>query len=435
MPPSTLSPILEAVEECLATERSIAISIEMPGHVEGPVAISATFMCVGDSPGAALVMVPTARPPRGEDDQTFTIRLIAEVAHELSRPISAILNYTEMALFDPELSAAARARLQMILEQAGLCQRAVRHLLAEGTFSQPFLADIDINDITHRAVRSAEAATAASEVELTLYLATQLPPIAGDPEDLTAVIRNLLENAIQAANGDSPAVALTTEATPAGVRITVTDNGPGIAPEVTSTLFDPFITTKAVGEGTGLGLSIVRRIVNQHDGQVRADSSPDGGARFTVDLPTSDPTSLRPAETLVDDHQPEPASETAETCLVVDDDKSMRGLLREYLGSMGYDVSEARDGAEALRMALAEKYDLIVCDIKMPMMNGADFFRALNEKHPDRAARVVFSTGILPTDKSDAFLRGLPNPRLQKPFRLSALRAAIETVNVTVTGG
>ena len=193
-----------------------------------------------------------------------------------------------------------------------------------------------------------------------------------------------------------------------------------------SRIFEPFVSTKEPGQGTGLGLSISRRIVQEHGGQISADSEPGRGTTFTVELPAGDLPAPRP----------EPAGErpaAAEVAtpqrpgraLVVEDDVSMRKLLTAYLEGLGYEATEAEDGREALEQCRSGSFDVIVCDVKMPEMNGAEFYRSLLEASPDQAARVIFSTGILPIDQSNAFLRTLPNPRLQKPFRLSALREAI----------
>ena len=115
--------------------------------------------------------------------------------------------------------------------------------------------------------------------------------------------------------------------------------------------------------------------------------------------------------------------------MVVDDDASMRSLLAVYLEGLGYETDQAPDGQEALARSLAEEYDLIVCDVKMPRMDGTEYYQALCAAAPERAERVVFATGVLATDESDAYLRSLPNARLQKPFRLAALRRVIADGN------
>ena len=113
------------------------------------------------------------------------------------------------------------------------------------------------------------------------------------------------------------------------------------------------------------------------------------------------------------------------TVLVVDDDESMRKLLVVFLTGLGFEIDEARNGQEALERSLAREYDVIICDVKMPVMDGPSYYRALRAHSPERAQRVIFATGILPTDEGDALLRSLPNARLQKPFHLADLRKVL----------
>jgi signal transduction histidine kinase/CheY-like chemotaxis protein len=421
----TAESIRWTIRQAIDTGEAASTEVRLHTHPVQPLVMSVVPLAAGGARAAVVVFRPCTIEP--DDADAEATQLLAEVAHELSRPIAAVLNYAEMALLDSDLSEPSRARIRMVVEQAKLCRNAIRHSLAMGRFTRPFLDDIDLNEIVGKAAERVRGPV-GDAAALQTSLADELPPISGDPEDLVSVVRNLIENALHATAGmgESGRVLVLTEATPAGVRMTVTDNGPGIDPEVAGKLFEPFVTTKAPGHGAGLGLSIVRRIVRDHDGQIRADNDPGGGARFTVDLPTSVLPLIPP--------QHESASRSAgsqqpRASLVIDDDASMRRLLRSYLEGFGYEVDEAGDGAQALRLALGRYYDIIICDIRMPIMDGMEFFVALRERHPERAARVIMSTGVLPTDAADRFLRSLTNPRLQKPFKLTALRAAIEALD------
>ena len=372
---------------------------------------------------AASSPAPELAPPAllwSEDEhRTETRRVIAEVAHELNRPLAAVLNYAELALLDPDLSDAVRARLEMVVAHAEACRDVIRRSLEIGTAAEN-PEPVDLNRAVRRAVASLAHVIEQRRVDLSLDLAPELPPVSGSLLDLETVVRNLLENALDAAGpaSGSPSVSLATEAAETTVRLTVRDNGPGLDPSVADRLFEPFVTTKDTGQGAGLGLAIVRRIVNEHGGRVTATSPPSGGALFTVDLPpvarAASPVNAVPS------HPPR--------ALLVDDDASMRKLLGAFLETLGYEWAEAEDGREGLDRALAEEYDVIICDVKMPNMDGLAFHNALRQAVPSRAARLIFSTGVVSGDSSDPQLRALPNPRLHKPYRLASLKAALAAV-------
>jgi len=360
-------------------------------------------------------------------------QLLAELAHELSRPLAAVLNYAELALQAPDLPDAARARIEMVVQEAERCGEVLRRFVEIGRPARPYAQSVDLNEIVRRAAAIAGARAAGRRARVSLALDPTLPRVAGDPWELEAVARNVLENAVDAAAEatSDPSVTVTTETLPGVARLTVTDNGPGIPPELRERIFEPFLTTKQPDRGAGLGLSIARRIVHEHGGRIWAEAGDGRGAALMVELPAA-PSPAAPPEvqselaTAGDVGVTSAEGKAApNTALVVDDDVSMRKLLVTYLAGLGYQTVEAGDGEAALAASLGAEYDVIICDVKMPGMDGVAYYRALQERAPARAARVVFATGVLPTDELDGLLRALPNPKLRKPFRLAALRQVL----------
>ncbi len=240
--------------------------------------------------------------PGGPDDdhQAELRRVIGEIAHELSRPLAAVLNYAELALLDPDLSESTRARLGKVLEHAEACRQVVFHSLEIDAATPRSFGPVDLNAAVRRAAASLPQAVGRDDSPLVLDLHPALARVEGSARDLEAAVRNLLENALEATDAAPPGrppprVEVTTAPTKAGVRLTVRDNGPGLDPRIADHVFEPFVSTKDTDQATGLGLSIVRRIILDHRGQVAAGSAPEGGAVFTVDPPARAATPGRPA--------------------------------------------------------------------------------------------------------------------------------------------
>jgi CheY-like chemotaxis protein len=173
------------------------------------------------------------------------------------------------------------------------------------------------------------------------------------------------------------------------VRLTITDTGHGIPPDVLPHVFDPFFTTKRPGEGTGLGLSQVYGIVVQHDGHVDATSTQGEGSTFTLYLPA---LTVEPRET-PGGPLAHMISGTGQVILVVEDAATTRGALRDSLELLDYRVLEAANGEEALTIfeQRADEIALVLSDMVMPRMGGRDLFHSL--KALDPAIKVVMLTG------------------------------------------
>src|SRR6185503_8534817 len=211
----------------------------------------------------------------------------------------------------------------------------------------------------------------------------------------------------------------------------IADNGPGIPQAVADRVFEPFFSTKSEGEGTGLGLSICLGIVKEHGGDMSVDPGGGGrGATFTVELPTG----VRAAP---DPNQPRAASGMSAVAsgeperlrvLVVDDEPHILHYMQATLESWGHEVELAHDGSQALKRALMQPFDLIICDLRMPRLGGREMFRTLAQMHPAVAERIIFATGDTVRGDTLQFLEQLGRPFLQKPFKLDALRRVLAGV-------
>jgi two-component system NtrC family sensor kinase len=181
-------------------------------------------------------------------------------------------------------------------------------------------------------------------------------------------------------------------------------------------VFEPFFTTKPEGQGTGLGLAISQGILREHGGRIMLATEEGNGSTFTVQLPLAT-------------QQPAPPPETGTRApirrlrvLVVDDEPHILHYMRATLEAWGHLPFVASDGEEALALSIAESFDLIISDLRMPRLGGREYYEELARVRPTMAARLVFSTGDTVRGDTLAFLETLDRPYLHKPFSLAELR-------------
>ena len=210
------------------------------------------------------------------------------------------------------------------------------------------------------------------------------------------------------------------------VILEVSDDGPGVPAEMQSKIFDPFFTTKDVGKGTGLGLAVAYAIAQEHGGHISVKPTTSRGATFLLELPVGG-MSVRLPDAL-------PGCPLADVppgtrALVVEDEAALGVAVAEALTDAGFDVQLAADGAEGLARVREQPYDVIVCDLKMPRVDGMTFFRDVGAFNPQLKKRIVFVTGDVAGTDAERFLDESGCRWLAKPFRLRDLvRTARETI-------
>jgi CheY-like chemotaxis protein len=255
-------------------------------------------------------------------------------------------------------------------------------------------------------------------------LAAGLPQVFADGHQVQQVLLNLVINAEQAmlsASGRGVIVVRTWhDADQECVVLEINDDGPGIPDDLQPKIFDPFFTTKEVGKGTGLGLTVAYAIVQEHGGRIRLESRPNAGASFFVELPITG-TKLPPVPTKPIS-QPEPREAVTDaSILVVEDEMALATAVIEALRDAGYTVQHATDGEDALAKVAADAFDLVLCDLKMPRLDGAAFFERLESAAPGLSRRVIFVTGDVAGTAAEKFLVESGCRWLAKPFRLGDL--------------
>ena len=376
-------------------------------------------------------------------------QMVSGIAHELSSPLTSILGYAQRLLLrrEPVLKAA---EAQQIFQEAERATTILRQLLHSARESEPVRRRVSLNQIVSRAMELQRFGLASERVTVALDLESAPPFVQGDAGQLQQVVMNLILNARQAIEEYAQHGTIRVRTKRVDDRwavLEVSDNGPGIPPEILARIFDPFFTTKPAGIGTGLGLAVVLGIVREHGGHVHVKSPPGEGATFSIELPAAAAVNVhvpdRAPQTLVQ-KQPErlPSSEPLEVAhagfplaswaglrvLVVEDEPTVAHLIEDVLEDVGLHVNVMLGGREALQHASRENYELVICDMKMPDVDGRSFYDAIIRRRSELRKRFLFVTGDVLAAHTREFLERNNLPHVAKPFRVEELMEQIQLV-------
>jgi signal transduction histidine kinase/CheY-like chemotaxis protein len=352
---------------------------------------------------------------------------ISGVAHELNNPLATILSWSERISQKSTLEPSVRRGFDIILGEAERAARIVRNLLTFARKRQTTRAMVDINQVIRETIALRSYEQRVTNIMIIDALAAGLPQVFADGHQVQQVLLNLVINAEQAmlsTHGRGILVLRTWhDAERESVVLEINDDGPGIPDEVQPKIFDPFFTTKDVGKGTGLGLTVAYAIVQEHGGRIRLESRPGLGASFFVELPV---TGARTAQPLARPrHTPVDAIEGA-SILLVEDEAALAAAVMDALVDAGYTVEHAGDGEQALAKVRARPFDLVICDLKMPRLDGRAFFQMLSKETPAMVERIMFITGDVAGTEAEKFLEESGCRWLAKPFRLAELLKAVK---------
>ncbi|GJD81894.1 hypothetical protein GCM10007886_47560 [Methylobacterium gregans] len=344
--------------------------------------------------------------------------LAGGIAHDFNNLLTAILGSLELAV--PKVEG--QPRVQRLIENArGAAERGA-------SLTKRLLSFSRTHDLHARATDVNALITGMSDlfgrslgglVSVRTDLAADLPAAQVDPDQLELAVLNLCINARDAMPDGGTIVVATDRlviaddpdlAPGAYVRVSVTDEGSGIPPEILKRVCEPFFTTKAVGQGTGLGLAMVFGLAQQSKGRFNIESTVGRGTRVELALPCAEGA----AEAEVAEDADIPLASRPARVLVVDDDPEVRHVTASFVRRFGYRETEAESGAAAVAILEREAFDLVVADLAMPGMSGVDLANLVRSRWPDLPVLIL-------TGHADAIEIPEDLPVLAKPFQSAEL--------------
>ncbi len=354
------------------------------------------------------------------------------VAHELNNPLATILACA-VRLSSREVDDRMRRELDAIHNAAERAARIVRNLQTFARKRHTTRTTVDLNQVVRETLALRAHEQRMGNVKIVDALAAALPPVFVDPHQIQQILLNLIINAEHAmleAHGRGTLIFRSwQDPSRDAVILEVNDDGPGVPDDVQAKVFDPFFTTKSVGKGTGLGLTVAYAIAQEHGGRLTVRSDGTRGASFYLELPVGAATVRTPDPVPL---STPPAVPSGARALVVEDEKALGEAVAATLIDEGFRVDRAENGEEALTRLRSQHYDVIICDLKMPKVDGMMLFAEVSKSLPNVARRLVFVTGDVAGSEAERFLEESGCRWIAKPFRLRDLvRVAKETLQAT----
>jgi two-component system, cell cycle sensor histidine kinase and response regulator CckA len=343
------------------------------------------------------------------------------VAHELNNPLATILACAER-LTTQRLDEPTRRDLQSIHNAAERAARIVRNLQTFARKRHSTRTTVDLNQVVRETLAGRADAHRTASITVLDALEPGLPEVFVDTHQIQQILLNLIINAEQAMREAHGQGTLTLRSwldnEREAVMLEVRDDGPGVPEAVRAKVFDPFFTTKSAGKGTGLGLTVAYAIAQEHGGTISVAEHEGPGAAFLLGLPVGG-LGLRRIEPLPQKVLPIVPKGTR--ALVIEDETALGDAVAAALADEGFRPDRAEDGAEALKKVAERHYDVIICDLKMPKVDGMSFFREVSAKTPLIGRRLIFVTGDVAGTDAERFLEESGCRWIPKPFRLKEL--------------
>jgi len=424
--------VASTLEDQQVAFQSDSVALAGPDQQKIPISLSAAPIrdSRDESTGVVIVFRDISREKSLEKQlrQSQTMEALSTlaggIAHDFNNILAAIMGYTELSMTTLPDNTPVQEHLNQVLRATARASDLVDQILTFCRRTEKTKQPTRLQTLLKEALKLLKASI-PSTIEIRSRIDESCGPVLADPTQLHQVVMNLCTNAYYAMRDQGGILDVgldpvtIDEETSTGnrqgdsgryVRLSVKDTGTGISPGTMSRIFDPYFTTKPLGEGTGLGLSVVHGIVKSCNGFIRLKSDAGKGTRFRVYFPVHD---LEEPEEV----QVEPEIPTgSEHVLVVDDEQVIIDMVRQFLERLGYEVTCCSTSAEAWDLVSREPqaFDLVITDQMMPQMTGCMLAAKINEL--ERTIPVILATGVgdsmIPGELEDVGIRSV----IKKPF-------------------
>jgi len=348
------------------------------------------------------------------------------IAHEINNPLTSVIGFSQL-LMGSDIPDDIREDLKIINNEAQRVAKIVQGLLTFARQRKPGRDYVDINNIVSQVLELRANHMEVNNIQAITQFDSDLLWTMADSGQLRQVFLNIIMNAEKEmiAAHHRGKLLVKTEKIDSSIRVSFLDDGPGISKEHLGRVFDPFFTTREVGNGTGLGLSICHGIVTAHNGRIYAESDWGKGATFVVELPLVAATEQMEKTKVTKE---ELWQRSGAKILVMDDEVGILNFLKRLLTEQGYEVETVDRARAALIKLRRERYDLILLDIKLPGMSGIDLYHHIEAMAPTMARRVMFITGDVIETKTRDFLEKVKACHIAKPINIEQLRKNINHI-------
>ena len=374
---------------------------------------------------------------RAELDQARKMEAVGTlaggIAHDFNNILSAIIGYSELALNDTAVSEKTRQKITEVLASGERAKALVNQILAFSRKAEIRIAPLELKEAISESLKMMRSLIPANIKIEQNYADSGL--VLSSSTYIHQIIMNLCSNAVNAMENDGGVLAVRLKREyvgeagelhlPAGsyLKMTISDTGQGMKPEVAARVFEPYFTTKEIGRGTGLGLSVVHGVVKSHGGAIKCHSTPETGTSFDIYFPEIE--DRRKSE---DNRQEEVMPTGTETILYVDDEPMLCEIAIEMLESLGYQVVGKTSSLEAhdLFAANPQRFAAVITDMSMPQLTGDKLAQKMIALRPDTPIIVCtgYSAHISGEDAARLGIREF----LMKPYKMPQLAHAVRRV-------